>query len=339
MFIWVGGALTKRFPGHYTAAEAIDESAIFVMKTSASETHSRRAGFTLIELLVVIAIIAILAAMLLPALNAAKARAQCIHCVNNYNEMMKACIMYAGDSHDLFPPNPDDSNTTPGYNWIAGSVQGWMPNIGAGGSTQAGDIQYLTDPNYDLLAPYINGNAGLFKCPADPRYCTYNGQTVPVVRSCSANQGVGTADSSWLNGGSHSGVPATAVNGPWLDGNHSHKANQPYATFGKTTDFKIVSAAEIWVYVDESPWSINDGGLGVSAAQEKVIDYPTMQHNGACGFAFADGHSEMHKWKSFLFNIKTLDPTAAVPSGSLQIADWFWLAYHATRSTLTGTVP
>jgi prepilin-type processing-associated H-X9-DG protein len=28
-----------------------------------------------------------------------------------------------------------------------------------------------------------------------------------------------------------------------------------------------------------------------------IVDYPASYHNGSCGFAFADGHSEMHKWR------------------------------------------
>jgi prepilin-type processing-associated H-X9-DG protein len=28
-----------------------------------------------------------------------------------------------------------------------------------------------------------------------------------------------------------------------------------------------------------------------------MVDWPASFHNGACGFAFADGHSEIHKWR------------------------------------------
>jgi prepilin-type processing-associated H-X9-DG protein len=28
----------------------------------------------------------------------------------------------------------------------------------------------------------------------------------------------------------------------------------------------------------------------------QIIDMPASFHNGACGFSFADGHSEIHKW-------------------------------------------
>jgi prepilin-type processing-associated H-X9-DG protein len=35
----------------------------------------------------------------------------------------------------------------------------------------------------------------------------------------------------------------------------------------------------------------------LDATSAQIIDYPASYHNGACGFAFADGHSEIHKWK------------------------------------------
>ncbi len=300
-------------------------------------------GFTLIELLVVIAIIAILAAMLLPALSQAKARAQSITCMNSLKQMMTACVMYTGDYHDFYPPNPDDGGTQPGYEWVCGDVTGWMPTVGSPGNVDAGNATYLTNPNDDLLAAYTAGNAGIFKCPADPRICrgVVNGtiQDIPVVRSRSCSSTVGTVDQSWLKGGAHSGVPDVAVPGPWLSGANSETYSK-YATFGKSTSFRVCSPSDIFVYIDESPWSIDDGAFAVSARAASVIDWPTYMHRGACGFSFADGHSEMHAWRSKLFALNSDTSSVGVSTpGSATYGDWYWLAWHATRSNITGNVP
>ncbi|MBI4662708.1 MAG: hypothetical protein HY735_28170, partial [Verrucomicrobia bacterium] len=43
--------------------------------------------------------------------------------------------------------------------------------------------------------------------------------------------------------------------------------------------------------------SINDGAFFNAQNSSEWIDLPGNYHNNACGFAFADGHSEIHKWK------------------------------------------
>jgi len=306
--------------------------------TASASRQTDLDGFTLMELLVVIAMTGILVVMVLPTLGFSKAKPQAVWCLNNFNQLAKACAMYTGDNQGFYPPNPDDGGTTAGYEWCAGEVEGWE-TLAAGGNAEAGDADYLTNPRYSLLAPYLASSAVPFKCPADWRTCVYKGQIVPVVRSVSANAGVGTADISWLNGGSHSGIPRSPAAGAWLTGNDNH-LQTTYATFGSTADFRNCSPSDIWIYADEDPLSVNDSAMEVVAAQAEVVDYPTTRHQNAAGFGFCDGHTELHKWKSNVFYLKQTPNILTISSvGSPQYNDWFWLAWHASRKLSTGTIP
>ena len=297
--------------------------------------HSPRSGFTLIELLVVIAIIAILAAMLLPALAKSKLKAQGVHCMNDQKQLALSFNMYTLDNTDYFPPNPDDGNTVSGHNWVAGQA-------GNGGGAEF-NPDILRDPTLTLVSLYVNGNIGVFHCPADKRTGKYQGNvqalqgiTVPAARTVSCSQAVGTiCPTFWSSCGGHSPVPNRATHGPWLTGNHVCSDSQ-YATFGKGSDFRSISASMVFLTVDENEYSLNDGGLAtcVNPNNRTFIDYPGTYHNHACGFSFADGHSEIHKWVS-----PALDWTAtgrgsqsADSYGASGITDWYWLANHSSAN-------
>lgn len=262
-------------------------------------------AFTLIELLVTISIIGILASLLLPSLSRAKQKAQGIYCLNNGRQMMTSVTLYTGDYNDLFPPNPDDANTIPGHNWCSGVA-------GRGGPAEF-NPDLLKDPTRSLLISYFDGNVSLFHCPGDKRMGSYQGvdpslkgRKVPSARTFSMNQAVGTICSGYDAGTKkigdpfpgHSATPTLPVNGPWLNNQFSHRRNEPWFTYGKISSINAPGPSMLWLLVDEDDSGLNDAAFAFGMEKAEWIDAPGTYHNGGCGFAFADGHTESHRWLS-----------------------------------------
>jgi hypothetical protein len=169
------------------------------------------------------------------------------------------------------------------------------------------------------LWPYTGKNAAIYKCPADRSYLTVGGRQVPRVRSMSMNLYVG-------------GFDGTDGGWPWA---------HPYRIYAKLSEIDFPT--KIFVFLDMREDSVNWGNFmtdmeGYSPNDPSSYsfngDFPGMYHHFACGFSFADGHSELKRWR----DPRTMPP---LTSGSNPLFDHFtaspnnvdiaWLQDHSTR--------
>jgi prepilin-type N-terminal cleavage/methylation domain-containing protein/prepilin-type processing-associated H-X9-DG protein len=282
------------------------------MSTTRSATHKLIRpkpghGFTLVELLVVIAIIAVLSAILLPALAKSKSRAQGAFCLHNTKQLTLAWVLYADDHDGQLAYNlgaspglasgPLIPSTPMSLNW-ADNVLDWE----------------LTSDNTNLaklvssgLGPYVQRSGSSYRCPSDHVLSSRQREAgwANRVRSYSMNAMVGDAGSFSQTG--------------------FNKNNPEYIQFFKFAN--IPRPAEIFVFLDEHPDSIDDGYFLNHAETAQWHDLPASYHDGAASFSFSDGHAESHRWHRSSTR-PPAEPGAAKLPVQLQagdLTDFYWV--------------
>jgi prepilin-type N-terminal cleavage/methylation domain-containing protein/prepilin-type processing-associated H-X9-DG protein len=270
-------------------------------------------GFTLVELLVVIALIGILSALLLPALNKAKGRAQAIGCLSNTRQLGYAWALYTDDNGGLLPYNlgGNAARTTvaqhTNLNWV-NNIMTWeldSDNTNTATITEAS------------LGPYMNRSVNTYRCPSDHVLSLIQRQAgfTARIRSYSMNAMVGNAGE----------LSATGVN----------QNNPGYVQFFNQSS--IPHPAEIFVFLDEHPDSINDGYFLNLAAKREWVDLPASYHDGAAAFSFADGHSALRRWVVSSTKAPAKPDAAGLPFAVSKehSADYDWVTEHMSVDRYT----
>ena len=277
-----------------------------------------RDGFTFVELLVVLATTALLLVFLLPAMATTKPNSQRFQCLNNQRQLALGWNMYSNDNQGALPINAGvgDQPPTP----TSSTDPQWCPGrMDAGSGTQPTNALWL---KAGQIYPYVN-SVGVYHCPADTstydtaqdRVYGVNGPGNPRVRTMS------------MNG---------YINGPTAG--YTFTAN--FLVYRKESALVHPGPANLWLFIDENPYSINDAFFvnnpsndGNPPAGTTWTDCPGSCHNGACGMAFCDGHAIIKQWHdSTVLHWSHLDHNgyAAASPGANKHADLDWLLNQST---------
>ncbi len=235
-------------------------------------------GFTRTDLLTVLGVVAVMLVLVAAGHSRAAASGSVAVCQDNLRRLSLAWYLYASDHSDRLVNNygiPEVMSTVAAkkyLNW-ANNLMQWTPD------SSVTNTQLTASSR---LWPYLNDDYDVFRCPSDTYVSRvqaslgWTGRT----RSYSMNDSLGAPDGHPSIGSVADGISQWCPS--W----------RQFLTLSA-----IPRPSELITFLEEHPDSINDGlfipgctGTGAWA------DIPASFHNGACGFAFVDGHVELHPW-------------------------------------------
>jgi prepilin-type processing-associated H-X9-DG protein len=222
----------------------------------------RRRAFTFIELAAVIAVVALLVILALPVQGKAGRSGHAVLCANNLKQLMAGYLMYAQDNNDL-ALGPYTSDTVPA--WCSGFL---------GSPPDAIDETFVREsPTYRYVA-----STGVFRCASDVSRFIYHGQLCPRNRSYAVNGFMGD--------------PTTFI----------YPNSDIFKSARRLSDITAPGPSAVYVLLEEHQNSINDSHFLPfrdlqQFGNQAWLDAPAGRHGNAAGLAYADGHSDIHRWQ------------------------------------------
>jgi prepilin-type N-terminal cleavage/methylation domain-containing protein/prepilin-type processing-associated H-X9-DG protein len=169
--------------------------------------------------------------------------------------------------------------------WILGRV-----NTAAGAVNEANIRE-------GKLYPY-NTSTGIYRCPADLPRTIGGTPAVQVVRSYSLNY--------QMNGNSSA----------------AHRPNPTYTVNRKLADIRKPGTSQQFTFVDENPFTIDDGLIAIGGKASKWQNAPATRHGAGGTLSFADGHAEFWKWREpTTASVNSKDYSVRLPNKDLQRFD------------------
>jgi prepilin-type processing-associated H-X9-DG protein len=227
-------------------------------------------------------LLALLAATVVPTLAKVRPNSRAIRCQNNLRQVAAAWSMYSADYGDRVANNFGVNETLSTIS--AGRLENWVnDNMTWGASGSVSDVSNTNVAwvTRGVLGRYLAGAIGAYQCPSD----TYLSQVQHVagwssrLRSISMNSVFGRFST---------GSEPTANGLNW--------AFPQFVQYLKQV--RVPKPFKTWLVLDEHPDSINDGYFINNTTATSWQDIPASYHDGGCGIAFVDGHTELKRWQS-----------------------------------------
>lgn len=239
-------------------------------------------GFTLVELLVVISIIAVLLAVLMPSLNKAREMARTIVCQTNLKGLGTAWDAYAVANSGLIVSSLTYKTTDEGdtssdhrkYSWVYAPVNlTTKESIPEKQTAMETPEQSKYGIKQGKLFPYA-ADFGVYRCGSDK---TGHFRSFSIIDHLNGEQ-------------------------DYMTGTYK----KPWDNISKTSQIKRPSESYVFMEEDDTraynvdSWEPVITVAGVKGASATTYQYDPLavRHSGntKSNFAFADGHSEQHKW-------------------------------------------